>query len=308
VSILSVGTVAFDSIETPFDAVDRVLGGSATYTCLTARYFTDDVRLSAVVGGDFPERYIQMFRSQGIDIAGLDVRPEGKTFYWHGRYDYDLSGRDTLATHLNVLEGFDPVLPAKYADARIVCLGNLDPVIQSRVLDQVDRPDLVICDTMNYWIEHTHEQLLDTLKRVDVFILNDEEARQLAQHPNLVRAVGIIREMGPETIVVKKGENGAMLFADDSIFWTPALPLERIEDPTGAGDTFMGGFAGYLAGERRYELDDLKRAVVFGSAMASFVVERFGPARLMDLDRKQIDGRVDAFRQLSAIPSTPVVA
>jgi sugar/nucleoside kinase (ribokinase family) len=308
VSILSVGTVAFDTIETPFASVNRVLGGSATYTCLTARYFAADVRLSAVVGGDFPEEHIDMFRGRDIHIDGLDVREEGKTFFWHGKYDYDLSGRDTLATHLNVLQGFDPVLPESYRDSRIVCLGNLDPVIQSRVLDQVDQPELVICDTMNYWIENTLSALRDTLRRVDVFILNDEEARQLADHPNLVRAVGIIREMGPHTVVVKKGENGAMLFARDSVFWSPALPLERIEDPTGAGDTFMGGFAGFLAGERRYELDDLKRAVVYGSAMASFVVERFGPERLMDLDRKQIYERVDAFRRLSEIPSIPVLA
>jgi len=301
-SILTIGTVAFDTIETPFDQASMILGGSATYSAIAARYLADDVRLSAVVGGDFPQEYISLLEGRGIDLQGLETIEEGKTFFWAGRYHYDLNNRDTLATHLNVLAGFDPVLPPSYHDSDIVCLGNLDPVVQGRVLDQVVDPELVICDTMNYWIDNTHDALMEVLKRVDVLIVNDEEARQLADEANLVRAAGKIRQLGPSTIVVKKGEHGAMLFHDDSIFWAPALPLDNIVDPTGAGDVFMGGFAGHLASVQRFGVDDLKRALIIGSVMASFVVERFGPDNLLDLTPARIEERIEAFKSLSAIP------
>jgi sugar/nucleoside kinase (ribokinase family) len=301
-SILTIGTVAFDTIETPFDEAPMILGGSATYSAIAARYLCEDIRLSAVVGGDFPQEYIDLLEDRDIDLAGLEIIEDGKTFFWSGRYHYDLNNRDTLATHLNVLAGFNPVLPESYRDSSIVCLGNLDPVVQARVLDQVDDPDIVICDTMNYWIDNTHERLLEVLKRVDVLIINDEEARQLADEPNLVRAAAKIRELGPGTIVVKKGEHGAMLFHAGSIFWAPALPLDNIVDPTGAGDVFMGGFAGHLASSGQYGIDDLKRALIIGSVMASFVVEQFGPENLLSLTPDSIDKRIEAFKALSAIP------
>lgn len=302
-SILTIGTVAFDAIETPFDRVDRILGGSATYSALASRYFSDTVRLSAVVGGDFPPEFVDLLESRGLDLAGLDRVADGKTFFWSGRYHFDLNGRDTLQTDLNVLAGFDPVLPASYLDTRILCLGNLDPKIQLSVLDQIDDPDIVICDTMNFWIENTREPLEEVIRRVDVLIINDEEARQLSNHSNLVRAANAIRANGPNVLIIKKGEHGAILFLDGSIFWAPALPLEDIVDPTGAGDTFMGGFAGHLARCRDFSDDDFKRAVICGSAMASFCVEKFGPDNLLGLSQQQISDRVHEFRLLSAIPA-----
>ena len=305
-SILTIGTVAFDAIETPFDKVDRILGGSATYSALAARYFARPVRLSAVVGGDFPDEYIELLRAKGLDLDGLDVIPGGETFFWSGRYHFDLNGRDTLTTDLNVLAGFDPSLPDSYRDTRILCLGNLDPKIQLSVLEQVDNPDIVVCDTMNYWIENTPAELVDVLSKVDALIINDEEARQLADEPNLVRAANSIRAMGPDILVIKKGEHGAMLFLDGDIFWAPALPLEDIVDPTGAGDTFMGGFAGHLAQCSRIDDDELKRAVVMGSTMASFCVEKFGPENLYELTAEEIAARVESFKSLSAIPARVV--
>ena len=302
-SILAIGTVAFDVIETPFKSAEQVLGGSATYITLAARYFTDPVRLVAVVGGDFPGAYVEILDEQGIDLEGLDVEPEGKTFAWGGRYHYDLNQRDTLYTHLNVLETFDPVVPEAYRRSRIVCLGNLDPDIQRRVLDQMDEPALVVCDTMNFWIENTPQSLRKMLQRIDCLIINDSEARELAEEPNLIVAARKIRAMGPRILVIKKGEHGAMLFIDNIVFVAPAYPLEDIQDPTGAGDVFMGGFAGYLASQDRIDTEALKRAVIYGSAMASFSVERFGPDRLLDLTQEEINTRLDAFRDLSAIPT-----
>lgn len=302
-SILAVGTVALDSIVTPFGAADDVLGGSATYITLAARYFCDDVRLVGVVGGDFPERYMESLRQSGVDLRGLELDREGKTFAWAGRYHYDLNERDTLATHLNVLASFDPVVPEAYRQSRIVCLGNLEPGIQRRVLEQVERPEFIVCDTMNFWIENTPDSLRETLRLVDCLIINDAEARELSDEPNLVKAARVIRAMGPEVLIIKKGEHGALLFANGTIFSAPAYPLEAIEDPTGAGDTFAGGFAGYLAREGRIDADSLKRAVIYGSAMASFSVERFGPERLFGLQEEEIQGRVEAFRTLSAIPA-----
>lgn len=302
-SILAVGTTALDSVETPFGRADRILGGSATYITLTARYFCPDVRLVGVVGGDFPDEYLETLRGSGVDLEGLEVRPDADTFAWSGRYHYDLNERDTLDTHLGVVASFDPVIPEAYRDSRIVCLGNLDPTIQRGVLEQVKRPEWVVCDTMNYWIEHTPDALRETLTLVDCLVINDAEARQLADEPNLVRAAQQIRAMGPDVLVIKKGEHGALLFTEDLVFSAPAYPLEDIEDPTGAGDTFAGGMAGHLARcGAGIEPEQLRRAIVYGSAMASFCVEAFGPDRLLELDRAQITERARAFRELSRIP------
>ncbi len=318
VPLLAVGTVAFDSIETPFGSVERILGGSATYITLAARLLDVPVRLSAVVGRDFPDGHVERLAGAGVDVEGLVRDPDGDTFFWAGRYHYDLNNRDTLATHLNVLATFRPDLPASYRDSAVVCLGNLDPVIQCEVLDQVkgpagDGPSLVVCDTMNYWIGSAREALEETLRRVDVLVVNDAEARELSGEPNLVRAARRIREMGPTTLVIKKGEHGALLFCGDAerstIFAAPAFPIEDIHDPTGAGDTFLGGFAGHLA--RRLatnpsaalEPESLKQAVVVGSALASFVVEEFGPDRLSSITRADLSARIGAFHDLSAIPT-----
>jgi len=303
VSILAVGTVAFDSIDTPFGSADRVLGGSASYITLAARYFCDDVRLVGVVGHDFPDEYRQILREGGVNLDGLDVDPDGKTFFWHGRYHYDMNERDTLETQLNVLEDFDPDLPASYLDSQIVCLGNLDPAVQRTVLDQVEDPEYVIADTMNFWIENTPDSLRQTLARVDCLVINDSEARELADEPNLVAAAGDIRDMGPETLIIKKGEHGALLFTGDSVFSAPAYPLEDIQDPTGAGDAFAGGLAGHLVRSDRFDEETFRRAVIYGSVMASFVVEEYGPERLLSLDGMDVAERAQAFRDLAAIPS-----
>ena len=304
-SILAVGTVAVDTIETPFGSVNRVLGGSATYIAMAARYLSRPVGLLAVVGGDFPESYMRTLASCDLDLEGIEVKKEGKTFSWGGKYHYDLNERDTLFTHLNVLADFKPVVPEAYRKGEVVCLGNLDPDIQCDVLDQMEAPEMVICDTMNYWIEHTPEGLCRVLERIDCLIVNDAEARELSGEPNLVKAARIIRALGPKILVIKKGEHGALLFADGVVFSAPAYPLEEIQDPTGAGDAFMGGFAGYLACHKRYDVDHLKRAVIYGSAMASFTVEEFGPQRLLDLKDAEIRMRINAFLTLSHIPLSP---
>ena len=307
-SIVAVGTVAIDAVETPFGRRDSVLGGSATYITLAARYFTPEVNLVGVVGADFPDAYMQTLRESGVDLAGLTVDPEGETFFWSGKYHHDLNHRDTLETRLNVLADFEPVLPEHYRTAKVVCLGNLDPAVQRRVLDQVDAPELVVADTMNFWIEGTNDSLRETLRRVDVLIVNDAEVRQLAEEPNLIKAAGLVRAMGPKILVVKKGEHGALLFTDDTVFAVPAYPLEDVFDPTGAGDAFAGGFVGYLAREGVYDGDHLKRAVVYGSALASFVVEDFGPERLLALTSEQIDERAHAFDALTKIPDLVTLA
>jgi len=307
VSILAVGTVAFDSIETPFGTAERVLGGSATYLTLAARYFCDDVRLVGVVGGDFPDEYVQSLHACGVNLEGLTVDEDGETFFWRGRYHYDLNDRDTLDTQLNVLQTFEPNIPDSYRDSQIVCLGNLEPTIQRDVLAQVDNPSFVICDTMNYWIENTPDSLRETLRHVDCLVINDAEARELADEPNLVKASTIIREMGPDILIVKKGEHGALLFSDDVVFSAPAYPLEDIQDPTGAGDTFAGGLAGHLMREGVFNDASLKRGIIYGSAMASFAVEQFGPERLLHLDAPEITDRARAFHELARIPElTPL--
>lgn len=306
-SILVVGTVAFDSIETPFGRADRILGGSGTYISLAAALLGAPVRVVGAVGRDFPEEYIQALDQRGIDTRGLVRHPGQDTFFWAGRYHYDLSVRDTLATHLNVLAEFDPVIPDAFRDSEIVCLGNLDPSLQCQVLDQVQGPagrgpKLVLADTMNYWIEQTPEALRQMLARIDVLVINHTEARELAAEPNLIRAARLIRRMGPPTLVIKKGEHGALLFHEDEVFVAPAFPLEDIHDPTGAGDTFLGGFAGHLAQSDPRDGAELRRAVIVGSALASFVVERFGTERLLTLTPDELRARRAAFYELSAVP------
>ena len=303
-SILAVGTTAFDSVETPFGSAERVLGGSATYLTLAARYFCQDVRLVGVVGHDFPDEYVQLLEARGIDLEGLEVDETNETFFWKGRYHHDLSigERDTLETRLGVVESFDPALPASYRDSRIVCLGNLDPKIQRRVLEQVEDPELVICDTMNFWIENTPDSLRETLALVDCLVINDTEARELSGEPNLIAAAGAVRDMGPQMLVIKKGEHGALFFDDEGVFSMPAYPMENVHDPTGAGDTFAGGLAGFLCGQKAVTRENVKRGIVYGSALASFVIEAFGPERLLDLSDEAIHQRARAFRQLAAIP------
>lgn len=303
-SILAVGTTAFDSVETPFGSAEKVLGGSATYLTLAARHFCQDVRLVGVVGYDFPDEYVELLRARGIDLAGLEVDEEAETFFWKGRYHLDMSvdERDTLETRLGAVETFDPTLPAHYRDSRIVALGNLDPKIQRRVLEQVEEPELVLCDTMNFWIENTPDALRETLPLVDCLIINDGETRQLADEPNLIRAARKVRAMGPAMLIVKKGEHGALLFDDEGVFSVPAYPVEEVHDPTGAGDTFAGGLAGFLDGQKALTRANLKRGIVYGSALASFVIEAFGPECLLDLSEEAIHERARTFREMSAVP------
>jgi sugar/nucleoside kinase (ribokinase family) len=301
-SLLVVGSIALDTIETPFGRADRVAGGSSVYISAAASYFTAPIRLVGVVGSDFPKSEIEFLESRGIDLAGLQTIEGGKTFHWSGRYHYDLNQRDTLETQLNVFEKFDPVLPASYRKSRYILLGNIDPVLQRRVIESMDqKPELVICDTMNFWIEGKHDELLKTLKKVDVIIVNDSEARLLSSEPNLVKAAKKIMNLGPRIVIIKKGEHGALLFTGDTIFSAPAFPLEFIYDPTGAGDAFAGGFVGHLARTEDLSDENLKRAVIYGSVMASFSVTKFGIEGLKELSDIEILGRYRDFIELSRV-------
>ncbi len=295
-SILVVGSVAFDSIKTPFGEVDEVLGGSACYFSTSASFFTD-VSLVAVVGEDFPEEHVDFLQSRNIDLAGLQ-RGSGETFRWKGCYEYDLNEAHTLETHLNVFESFQPELPENYRDAEYVFLANIDPELQLEVLQQVKNPQLVACDTMNFWIEGKKEALIKTLARVDILAINEAEVRQLADEPNLVKAAQIVRDFGPKTLVVKRGEYGVLMFGEGSIFSAPAYPLEEVFDPTGAGDTFAGGFIGYLAATRNFDEHNLRKAIVFGTVMASFTVEKFSLDRLKEIDYPEIEAR---FRRIKLL-------
>lgn len=297
-SILVVGSVAFDTVETPFGRRDRVLGGSASFFSVAASFFTP-VNLVGVVGSDFGEAQLAAFRGRPIDLAGLE-RAEGRTFHWHGRYSLDFNSRDTLSTDLNVFEFFEPKIPPAYRGSEVVFLGNIDPVLQLGVLEQVDRPRIVACDTMNFWIKGKAEELRRTLARVQVLLVNDAEARDLSGEWNLVKAARAIRAMGPRTVVVKKGEHGVLLFDGEEAFAAPAFPLEAVLDPTGAGDTFAGGFLGYLAGSPVADGAALRRALVMGSTLASFCVEDFSLDRLLRLTRPEIDERYRRFRDLTA--------
>lgn len=298
-SLLVVGTVAFDAIETPFGKTDKIIGGAATYIGLAASYFTRNISLVSVVGDDFPESQIRMMESKGIDTKGLQIKKGEKSFFWAGRYHTDMNSRDTLATELNVLENFDPVVPEEHRNADFLMLGNLVPSIQRKVLEQMKkRPKLVAMDTMNFWMEVAMDDLKKTLSLVDVLVINDGEARQLSNEYSLVKAAQKIMQMGPSYLVIKKGEHGALLFHDKNVFFAPALPLEDVFDPTGAGDTFAGGFMGYIASTNDVSFENMKRAVIFGSAMASFCVEKFGTERLEGLSQEEVDERIQEFIDL----------
>lgn len=296
-SILVVGSVAFDSVSTPFGKADEALGGSATYFSTSASFFTD-VRLVAVVGSDFPDEHIKDLSSKGIDVAGLKKVP-GKTFRWKGRYDYDLNQAHTLETHLNVFSSFNPVLPEAYKETPFVFLANIDPELQISVLDQVKKPRFVACDTMNFWIEGKPDALKRLLKRVDLVVINEAEAREFAGASSLVKAARIIQALGPKTLIIKRGEYGAMMFNEGEVFHAPAYPLEEIFDPTGAGDTFAGGLMGHLAATNDLSEHNLRRAIVFGSVMASFNVEAFSLERLNTLTKKEIRERFSEFKRLT---------
>ena len=296
-SILVVGSVAFDSIKTPFGVAEDVLGGSACYFSTAASFFTD-VNLVAVIGDDFPQEHIDFLQSRNIDLTGLQ-KTQGETFRWKGRYDYNLNEAHTLETHLNVFESFRPVLPENYRDAEYVFLANIDPELQLEVLQQIKNPKLVACDTMNFWIEGKKAELIKTLAKVDILIINEAEVRQLADEPNLFKAATIVRSFGPKTLVVKQGEYGVLMFGDGSVFSAPAYPLEEVFDPTGAGDTFAGGFIGYIAATGHLDEQNLRKATVFGTVMASFTVEKFSLDRLRDIEYSEISDRYRKIKLLT---------
>jgi sugar/nucleoside kinase (ribokinase family) len=296
VSLLVVGSVAFDKIETPFGKTDRILGGAGTYIGLAASLLTDDIKLVSVVGADFPESYLKIFTDRHIDIDGLKVVPTGKTFFWEGRYHSNMNSRDTITTDLNVLGEFDPVLPPSYINSRYLMLGNLTPDIQRKVILQMpERPVLICMDTMNFWMDTAMDDLLDVISMVDVLAINDEEARQLSGEYSLVKAANKIMRMGPRFLIVKKGEHGAMLFSEKDVFFSPAMLLENVVDPTGAGDTFAGGFMGYVSRADDISFETLKRALVYGTVIASFTVENFGTQNLLTINRQDIEQRLSVF-------------
>lgn len=298
-SLLAVGTVAFDAIETPFAKIDKVTGGSGNYICHSAGHFVHNMQLVSVIGNDFDQDELDYLKKIGVDIDGVKVQENEKTFFWSGRYHMDLNRRDTLVTELNSLASFDPILPDKFKNAEFLILGNIDPTLQAKVIAQMhERPKLIAMDTMNFWMDVALEPLKRVLKMVDLLVVNEEEARQLTNEYSLVKAAAKIREMGPKFLIIKKGEHGALLFHGNRVFFAPALPLEDVFDPTGAGDTFAGGFMGYLAKTKDLSFENMKRAVIYGSAMASFCVEKFGPQRLKDLTAEEIEERVQIFIEL----------
>ena len=298
--LLIVGTVAFDAIETPFGKTDKILGGSAPYIGLSASQFNIQSAIVSVVGGDFPPAYLESFQSHQINTSAIEVISEEKTFFWSGRYHNDMNSRDTITTELNVLTKFNPVVPDTFKAASVVVLGNLAPANQASVISQLTNSKaLVILDTMNFWMDNTLTELLEVIKAVDVITINDEEARQLTDESSLVVAARKIHEMGPKFVVIKKGEHGALLFNENNVFSAPALPLEAVFDPTGAGDTFAGGFSGYLTKTNDFSYENMKRALIYGSAMASFCVEEFGPERLFKLQESDLENRLQAFKKLT---------
>lgn len=298
--LLIVGTVAFDAIETPFGKTDKILGGAATYIGLAASQFKADAAIVSVVGGDFPKKYLDLLVQRNIDISALEVVENGKTFFWSGKYRNDLNSRDTIDTQLNVLADFNPKVPENFKNAEIVMLGNLHPAVQLSVIGQMTtRPKLIILDTMNFWMDNTLEELKKVIAKVDVITINDEEARQLTGEYSLVVAARKIQEMGPKYVVIKKGEHGALLFHEEQIFFAPALPLESVFDPTGAGDTFAGGFAGFLSKTNNLSFENMKNAVIYGSTLASFCVEKFGTERMQTLTFKELNMRLQQFKNLT---------
>lgn len=299
-SLLIIGTVAFDAIETPFGKTDKIVGGAATFASLSASYLYNKVKVISVIGEDFGEENLSLLRKQGIDVSGIQIKEGQKSFFWAGKYHNDMNSRDTLATELNVLADFDPIVPDHYQDAEYVLLGNLTPSIQKTTLDRLkNKPKLVVLDTMNFWMDVALEDLKQVLKMVDVLTINDEEARQLSGEYSLVKAAEKILEMGPRYLIIKKGEHGALLFGDGQVFVAPALPLAEVFDPTGAGDTFAGGFIGYLAKIGTINFNNMKNALIVASALASFCVEKFGTERLQHLTHSDIKGRIRQFRSLS---------
>lgn len=300
-SLLVVGSVAFDAIETPFGKTDKIVGGAASYIALCSSYFTKSVNLVAVVGDDFPKEFVNHLNKNGVNTEGLQVKAGEKSFFWSGKYHNDMNSRDTITTELNVLADFDPIIPASYQNCEYLMLGNLTPKIQQTVIERLtNRPKLIVMDTMNFWMEIAMDDLLATIKMVDVLTINDEEARQLSGEYSLVKAAAKIQAMGPKFLIIKKGEHGALLFHGKEMFYAPALPLEEVFDPTGAGDTFAGGFIGYLAKTGDISFENMKNAVIYGSAMASFCVERFGTERLVNLTETELSNRIAAFKKLSS--------
>ena len=299
-SLLTVGSVAFDAIETPFGKTDKIVGGAGTFISLAASYFVQNQNIISVVGDDFPKDTLNLMNSKGINTDGIQIKKGEKTFFWSGKYHNDMNSRDTLLTELNVLEKFDPVVPMNYNNCEFLMLGNLSPLVQSTVIERLEnRPKLIAMDTMNFWMDIAMEDLTKTISMVDLLIINDEEARQLSNEYSLVKASKIIRKMGPELLIIKKGEHGALLFHKEDVFYAPALPLEEVFDPTGAGDTFAGGLMGYISATQDVSFSNLKRAVIYGSAMASFCVEKFGTQRLLELTNEDISSRVNQFVQLA---------
>lgn len=308
-SLLTIGSVAFDAIETPFGKTDKIIGGAATYIALAASFYEKNQRIVAVVGDDFPEEMLNTLRSRNVDLEGLQIKEGEKSFFWSGRYHNDMNSRDTLVTELNVLGTFDPIIPASYQGTEFIMLGNLSPQVQSTVIDRMEtRPKFVAMDTMNFWMDIALDDLKKTISKVDLLIVNDEEARQLSGEYSLLKASKIIREMGCKYLIIKKGEHGALLFHDENVFYAPALPLEEVFDPTGAGDTFAGGFMGYLSSTGDTGFDNMKRAVIVGSALASFCCEKFGTERLMNLTQNEIDQRINEFVALSSFTMSEALA
>ena len=298
-SVLVVGTVAFDAIETPYGKTDKIVGGAATYIGLASSYFINKINLVSVVGEDFPKQTINLFKKKNICTKGLQIKEAEKTFFWSGKYHEDMNIRDTLETQLNVLENFDPILPEKYKNSEYLMLGNLMPSVQKKVLNQMKkRPKLIVLDTMNFWMDHFLEELTEAIKEVDVLTINDEEAKQLSKEKSLIKAAKTILKMGPKFLIIKKGEHGALLLEKDKIFYAPALPLEDVIDPTGAGDTFAGGFISYIAKKDKIDFETMKKAVINGSVMASFCVQKFGTEKLIKVDKEKIEKRRKQFMEL----------
>lgn len=298
--LLVVGSVAFDAIETPFGKTDKILGGAATYIGITSSILGVPSGIVSVIGGDFPQEYLDMLTNRNVNVEGIEIVKDGKTFFWSGRYHNDLNTRDTLATEVNVLENFDPKIPDSMQDSEILLLGNLHPGVQLSVLEKMNkRPKLVILDTMNFWMDTAWDTLMQMIAKTDVITINDEEARQLSGEYSLVKAAKKIHTMGPEFVIIKKGEHGALLFHDNKVFAIPALPLEEVFDPTGAGDTFAGGFAAYLAKKGKFDFETMKSALIVGSAMASFTVEKFGTERLQEVKESDMFSRLRQFKELT---------
>lgn len=298
-SLLVIGSLALDTIETPFGKAERTLGGSATFISTSASYFTNPVRLVGIVGYDFPQSEIDFLKSKNIDVSGLEISETQKTFHWHGKYDFDLNTRESIVTELNAFESFNPVISDKFKDSEYVCLGNLHPALQKKVVQQITKPKLIMCDTMNFWIEGAYDDLIEILKHVNLLVINDGEARELSKEYNLVNAAKKIMQLGPKILIIKKGEHGALLFMNDIIFSAPAFPLDQVFDPTGAGDTFAGGLMGWLAKTNDISEKNVKLAVIYGSAMASLAVEKFSLDGIRNLSHSQIMNRFSEFKKLT---------